>query len=222
MIVKAYKKLAFVLLFGVAGYNSAYADDADKGTPSNPDGVLPVVEESFFTRLPDDLMALTHSGELGSGYIPEGIARFTEERAAGSVAFLFKLRDRSGEVVGYATQLEVVKAGVPVGQSEASWPTDWVLVVAERGTLFLHQIEKPTKLRDVALRPVVETGEPWEGKVTAQTTVGPRADGRGIIVGGTRDFEGAQGTFVEIDTLTAFSLENGLVGEIELRLFRTR
>ena len=217
------RKTLSILSIGIAMFiSSLWSGAATAVDQAEKNEAKPVTEESYFVRLPDDLMALTHSGELGSGYIPDDIARFTEEGAAGSAVFLFKLRDAEGEVVGYATQLEVVQAGTPVGVSDASWPTDWILVVAEKGTIFLHQIEKPTKLRDVALRPVVETGEPREGEVTAQTTIGPRSDGRGIIIGGTRGFDGIEGTFVEIDTLTAFSLENGLVGEIELRMFRTQ
>ena len=70
------------------------------------------------------------------------------------------------------------------------------------------------------IRHVRTTGKDWTGNWTVQTTVGPREDGRGIIVGGTGEFAGANGTFVEIDRVTRYTTDGAMMGEFELRVAR--
>ena len=47
--------------------------------------------------------------------------------------------------------------------------------------------------------------------------VGPDPSGRGVIVGGTRAFEGIAGSFVEFSRLTHMSRQRGGVGTVELQ-----
>ncbi|NKB35567.1 MAG: hypothetical protein GKR93_00170 [Gammaproteobacteria bacterium] len=52
------------------------------------------------------------------------------------------------------------------------------------------------------------------------TTVGPAANGRGIIIGGTGEFENLRGEFVEIDRMTRFTVDGKMDINVELRLFK--
>jgi len=53
--------------------------------------------------------------------------------------------------------------------------------------------------------------------LTAQETVGPLSGHRGLIVGGTGEFEGVRGSFVEVNTLRRFTSEGVLYGTLNLR-----
>jgi hypothetical protein len=95
-------------------------------------------------------------------------------------------------------------------------------MIPGRGSLYLRQQEHSGELGPKVVNPALETGEPWRGRWTTTTTVGPRPDRRGVIVGGAGEFEGVTGSFVEIVTLTGFELPGVLIGRLELRLSMTR
>lgn len=173
--------------------------------------------ESFFIELPADGIAVTHGGTMALAAGPPGIALLAEPRVRDGLALITKLRDASGEVVGFASELEVFPPGADM-MRDIVWDTDWTLVIPGRGTLYLRQQEHSGELGPKVVGPTRETGEPWRGEWTVTTTAGPRADGRGVVVGGAGEFEGAGGTFVEIVTLTGFELPGVLIGRVELRL----
>jgi hypothetical protein len=178
-----------------------------------------MVTESFFLDLPTDGIAVTHDGKKGLGTGPPGIALLAEPALADSLALLVKLRDAQGNVVGFASELEVFPAGRnPVLEDNVVWDTDWTLVIPGRGTLYLRQKEISHELGSRIIRPVEASGKPWEGEWTVTTTVGPRADGWGEIVGGAGEFAGVTGRFLEIDTLTGFQPGGVMIGHMELRL----
>ncbi|MGH7805344.1 MAG: hypothetical protein ACREQJ_13430, partial [Candidatus Binatia bacterium] len=70
------------------------------------------------------------------------------------------------------------------------------------------------------LKPVLETGKAWEGDWTVQTTAGPGEGRRGLVVGGSGEFAGARGSFVEIDRVTKLTTDGVLEGSFELRVTR--
>jgi hypothetical protein len=164
------------------------------------------VVESFTIRVPDDVIA---------------IPRMTEPNLSNGVAILTKIRDSIGEVVGFGAQLEVNLEGSAADGSQLQ-ATDWVLVIPGRGTIYLSEIERLGDFGRRVVRPVIETGRDWEGEFTRVASVGPRPDGRGVISGGTFEFQNLQGSFVEIQNYTRVSADGQLFTTTELRLFRTR
>ncbi len=173
--------------------------------------------ESFFMELPADGIAVSHGGEFGLAAGPPGIAMLSEPRVRNGLALLVKLRDANDQIVGFASELEVFPPGADF-MRDIVWDTDWTLVIPGRGTLYLRQQEHSGELGPKVIAPTEASGEPWRGQWTVTTTVGPRADGRGVIVGGAGEFQGAGGSFVETVTLTGYELPGVMHGRVELRL----
>ncbi len=121
------------------------------------------------------------------------------------------------QIVGFAAELEVHPEGDMLAE-DLQWDTDWILVLPGRGVLILYQQEHSGELGPRVVNPTFASGRDWVGDWTVQTTVGPRTDGRGIVVGGTGEFEGASGSFVELDRITRFTADGGLLGDFELRI----
>jgi len=175
--------------------------------------------ESFFSRSPEDLIAITYHGASFLPPVPAGIAKLDEPGLEGTIAVLNKIRNASGEVVGFATELELPLEGQE-GKAGHGTATDWILVLPGRGTLYLAEIERMGEFGEKVMRPLLENGTDWEGEFTQIKTVGRRPDGRGEIKGGTDEFDGASGSFVEIQTYTRVSTTAGeLHTTLELRVF---
>lgn len=173
-------------------------------------------EETYYARLPLDVLTMV-SGGGGVSDFPAGAGRLSEPGVKGAGALVVKLNDSGGEAVGVGSQLTQSVAGAdgaPARQRVA-----WTLVIPNRGALFLQQVEDVAPAVRLATRmradPGLTGGE-------FQNTVGPRADGRGVIVGGSGVFEGCAGSFVEIDRVERVDPANpvilGIVGVVELRL----
>ncbi len=178
--------------------------------------------ESFFIDLPAHGVAMTHGGRIGLVAGPPGIPTFDEPHIKNGLALLTKLRNAEGVVVGFTSELEVFPEPTESDQGleqDMTWETEWTLVIPGRGGFFLHQNEH-TGAGAPMFQHVADTGTDWVGDMTITTTAGPRADGRGLIVGGWGEFENAEGTFLEVGRFTRFTVEGHLVGTIELRIFR--
>jgi len=171
--------------------------------------------ESFVIEVPGDGIAITNSGKLALAPFPAGIALFTEPRIEKSLAVLAKVRDGRGEVIGYASELEVF-GETDFSKGDVLWNTDWTLVIPARGALFLHQQEHAGELYPKVIAPTMQSGEDWVGDWTVITTVGPQPDGRGLVVGGTGEFAGARGSFVEIDRVTRFTPKGEMFATVRL------
>ena len=178
------------------------------------------IVESFFLRSPADGIAVTHSGKMPLGVFPPSAQRFSEPAIERGFALFAKVRNANGEVVGVAAELEVHPETGNILTDDVVWKTDWTVVIPGRGVLFLHQEEHSGELGPKVLKPVLETGKAWEGDWTVQTTSGPGPGGRGIVVGGTGDFAGARGSFVEIDRVTKLTTDGVLEGTFEIRVSR--
>jgi hypothetical protein len=175
--------------------------------------------ETLHIRLPEDGIAVTHGGKVPFPVAPPGVPMFTEESLRRGFALLVRIRDADGRVVGMAAELEVHPVGDMLSQS-LEWDTDWILVLPGRGMLVLHEVEHSNDLGSKVIHPTLASGQDWVGDWTVQTTVGPGPAGEGVIIGGTGEFTGSTGTFVEVDRLTRFSVVTGLHGHVELRLER--
>ncbi len=176
------------------------------------------VIESFYIGSADGI-AVDHDGNMIMGTFPPSIRHFEGEALANTAAFMLKLRDKTGTVVGFSSELEVFPPE-DIVMSDVVWETIWTLVIPGRGSLYLHQQEHSGDLGPKIVIPMRESGKDWVGDFTTTTTVGPREDGRGVILGGTGEFEGLGGSFVEIDHVTGFSSTGVMTGEFEIRLFK--
>lgn len=185
------------------------------GHPASAAGPCPVRQETFYSRLPTDLIAQI-SGGPGAPAFPPGAGTLSEPGVAKAGILFHKLRNAASEAIGVASQMQralLSALGTPVQD------TAWTVVIPARGTLFLQQIEDVTAVRRAVGR---RKAEPTLPAVEIQTSVGPRADGRGLIVGGSGEFEGCTGSFVEVEIVQGADPANpvalGLVGGVELRI----
>jgi hypothetical protein len=174
---------------------------------------------SFHSRLPDQAIALTHSGHVGLGFFPAGIPKFSEPGIRRGLLANLKLEDESGNVVGFASELELFPETSPAEADDVRWETGWALAIAGRGMIFLEQIEHSGGLGPKVIQPTRASGKDWVGNWYITTTVGPLPSGRGRIIGGTGEFAGITGSFVELDRLTKFSVDGNMDVALELRLF---
>jgi hypothetical protein len=174
---------------------------------------------SFYSKMPQHAIAITHSGHVGLGMFPPGIPRFTEPGIRRGLIANLKLADERGEVVGFAAELELFPESSPAEVEDVRWETGWALAISDRGMIFLEQIEHSGGLGPRVIQPVRASGKDWVGNWYITTTVGPLPSGRGRIIGGTGEFAGITGSFVEIDRLTRFTVDGNMEIDLELRLF---
>jgi hypothetical protein len=178
------------------------------------------VSESFFIDVPQHGVALTHSGKMMLTAGPPGIPLFEEKAIRNGLALIMKVRNADGEVIGFASELEVFPAKANMLEEDVVWDTDWTLVIPGRGTLFLHQQEHSGELGPKVIGPTLKTGKPWVGDWQVTSTVGPGPDGKGVIAGGSGEFEGARGWFVESIRLERFEKKGVMTGTVELAIHR--
>ncbi|MEW6443871.1 MAG: hypothetical protein AB1640_23245 [bacterium] len=174
--------------------------------------------ESFFMEIPGNIVAATHGGSFPFDPFPPGMALLGDPALASGLAVLTKLRDARGEVIGFATELETISPQSSLLRGLLMTDTYWSLILPGRGTVHLYQTENNWKFVKKVVLPAVLKRSPWSGNWPDLHTHGPGTDGRGRIVGGSGEFRGISGSFVEIGTTRSFSPDGGLAGEIELRL----
>jgi hypothetical protein len=199
----------------------AMGDNAG-GTPP-PAGTPKQVVESFFLEFPGDVVALTHGGQMFLPTFPGDISRLDEPALNTSMGTLAKVRDTQGNIVGFATELEVFPKDMAQTfmTGKAVWGTVWTVVIPGRGAVFLVEQEQSGKFAADIMGPVLANRKSWTGSYDQTTTVGPGGDGRGLIAGGSGDFEGARGAFIERNHFTRFDPDGALRLKTELRLFFT-
>jgi len=205
--------IAVTVLASLPGYRNG------RITPILAEGPDGTVVESFFFKSPDDGIALTHSGHLPVAIGPPGVIPLSEPAIDRGFALVLNVHDSHGEIIGFAVELEVHPEGDMLAE-DLRWDTEWLLVIPGRGILILHQQEHSGELGPKVIDTIVNSAADWTGDWTVQTTVGPQPDGRGVVVGGTGEFDGAQGSFIEIDHLTRFTVDGMMVGDFELRVAR--
>jgi len=143
---------------------------------------------------------------------------------SGAATIVVALRDPAkseglrAAVSGFATELEVFPAGANMLEGDVVWDTDWTVVIPGRGSLFLYEREHSGELGSKVISPTLKTGELWVGDWTVTSTVGPRPDRKGRIVGGTGEFAKAAGWFTETIRLTKYTKEGAMFGTVELKV----
>jgi hypothetical protein len=131
---------------------------------------------------------------------PAGVGTLSEPAIQRGLLLAGKLRDAQGEVVGFATEQADLDFAARVSTGT------WTLTLPGRGTLFLSQQEDLSLLVQL-LGEMQASGElerAYSPPLVVTTTLG-----KGTVVGGTGEFEGAKGTFREVDFVELISLATG-------------
>lgn len=173
--------------------------------------------EIFTIDAPGDIVAVTHNGSNIIDPRPSGIALFDEPALQSGLMLVAKIRNAKREIVGFAVESEAMDAASNPLLGKMRMHSEWTIVLPARGTIYVSQIEDAGTIGREIL-PSVMLGKEWNGKADFVSTAGPGPNGRGIIVGGTREFEGVAGSFVEISHLTHMSKKRGGVGTVKLQL----
>lgn len=174
---------------------------------------------SFHLRGPEDIIAVTHGKQVGIGAFPPGIPTLEGTELADTLLLIARLRDESGEIVGITSELEhFPDLPIEVGKP---WDTYWTVVVPERGTLYGYHRERLSQEVYEVFASTRREGAEWRGRIEERQTVGPLPGNRGLVVGGTGEFEGASGWFVEIGELRGVTADGMLHATVELRFHLT-
>jgi len=171
------------------------------------------IKEIFFSQSTNDLVAFTGAQGGLLPPTPTGIKEFSAKNLAGSIAVITQIRNSIGEVIGIATEMELVK---PQGNNVFTY-TDWTLKIPGRGTLHLTQIENVNFIVN-AIADMKKNGKTTQSfipPIEVVTTV----PGTGIITGGTNEFENITGFCKETNKLHSLNIETGEINvEFELEI----
>ena len=172
------------------------------------------IVESFYIDGSEDFIASTGSPEQVLKPYPVGVQFLYEPNLFGGLALLYKLRDKFGDVIAFSSELEHITTTPDGLQTSLS---DWTIKVPNRGMVIVTQIEDFTPLIAEIMDMLAngETERYFDPPFTLETT----SPGTGKIVGGVGEFEGATGTFREINWLHYIDIANGTLdvdGQLEI------
>lgn len=201
-----------------AGCSKSAEDSTISQTYAPPD----TTHVTFMMFAPDDGIATTHSGHKPLPLYPPGIGALSDAKINQGFVLLTKLRDENGDVIGFTSEQEVVGSDSDLKLGLLRTQSSWTLTIPGRGTIFLFEDEDQSEFLMKAGLPALTQGKEWNEKWTFVTTAGPDASGRGVIVGGTGEFDGIMGTFTEVTHLSRFTRKGELFGTIELKLSYTK
>ena len=211
--------IATLMMLAVGSSCAKQSDDQAAGNTSAPVDTTHVTFQMF---APEDGLAVTHSGDKPLPLYPAGIGALSDPSINQGFVLLTKLRDENGEVIGFTSEQEVVSGDSDLSLGLLRTQSSWTLTIPGRGTIFLFEDEDQSEFLAKAGIPALTQGKEWNEKWTFVTTAGPHSSGRGVVVGGTGEFEGIMGTFTEVTHLSRFTSKGELFGTIELRLSYTK
>jgi len=175
--------------------------------------------ESFSLNITGDSILASHGGAFPFKPFPASLSTFPDASLRNVFALVTKFRaGPGGDVIGFGTELEIADEHSSLLRGLVMTHTLWSIVVPGRGTLHLYQVENNWGLLTRVVLPMLLTGRPFKGDFTGVNTLGPLPDYRGIVVGGTREFAGLTGSFVEIGNLHELRPDGTLSGQMELRV----
>ena len=200
--------LAFVIL-SVALLGCSPAIDSDEnatGSQAQPPtettefNLEDAHKEVFYWRV-SDIYALTDGGFVFIDQIPEGITSLVDTPAKDLLLLSTFIRNEADEIVGIASEHEEFeRPQTEAGKHDAIW----TLLISGRGSLIAHEIEVSTQETRDFLAQIRAMDEPWSGEFVADGTIGPAANGLGIVIGGTGEFAGAKGYMKEENVYLGF------------------
>lgn len=205
----------------IAMLTAACSKSADESATSETTAPADTTHVTFMMFAPDDGLAVTHSGDKPLPLYPAGIGALSDPSINQGFILLTKLRNENGEVIGFTSEQEVVGSDSDLKLGLLRTQSSWTLTIPGRGTIFLFEDEDQSEFLMKAGIPALTQGKEWNEKWTFVTTAGPDASGRGVIVGGTSEFDGIMGTFTEVTHLSRFTRKGELFGTIELKLSYT-
>jgi hypothetical protein len=175
--------------------------------------------QSFALKITGDNVLATHGGAFPFRPFPDSMVRFSDPTLHDVFALVTKFRNRpDGDIIGFGTELEIAHEDSNLLRGRLMTHTLWSIVVPGRGTLHLYQVENNWGLLKRVLLPALLSGRGFRGEFTGVNTLGPLADHRGIVLGGTGDFADRAGTFIEIGTLRELHPGGNVSGEMKLRV----
>jgi len=163
--------------------------------------------ERFVIRLPVDRVAAAGAEGLGLRAAPAGFAVLPASLTdTPTLVEHFKIRDSSNDVIGIAARH---------WSAGANGGTAWSVLIPSRGALLMTADGEARGVVDAALRAAgYISGKPWTGEVKLSLT--PNNDGRGVVAAGSDEFEGLEGSYSEVWTITGVDEAGALRGTIEL------
>jgi hypothetical protein len=175
--------------------------------------------ESFFLNITGDCVLGTHGGAFPFKSFPEGIAPLGNGQLRNTFALVTKFRQQpEGEIVAFGTELEIAHPGSSFLRGKLMTHTLWSIVVPGRGALHLYQTENNWRLFKQVMLPMLLSGTAFDGEFVGVNTLGPLDGYQGRVVGGTGEFAGITGSFIEIGTLRHLTPDGSMGGLMELRL----
>jgi hypothetical protein len=156
--------------------------------------------DSFRFRLADDLIALTSPPGGFFTAFPAGIPTFDDAVLEDSYIFVVTMRDAQHNVVGFASEQEVVDL------VNNKTKTAWAITVPDRGTLMLTERESVQVLVDAVSDMVAdqELVRVFDPPLVVVSTI----PGTGKVAGGSDEFANAVGVMQEINTVYEIDLIN--------------
>jgi hypothetical protein len=171
--------------------------------------------EQFVIRLPADRIAATGSAESGmrGTALPGSKSLPADLPAEPLLVEHFKVRDSSGNVIGVAAR-HWSDDGRAVG-------TAWSVLIPSRGGLLLTAPGEARGALDAALlKAGYRAGSEWNGTVAVELT--PGGENGGAITTGSEEFDGLEGGYTEVWTVTGVSELGEVRGTIELNTVTRR
>jgi hypothetical protein len=168
----------------------------------------------LYWDVPGDILALTQGGHVPIVYYPADIRSLAGTGAETQLFLGVTIRDDKGAVIGVGSELETFH--LPYDERLAH-DTVWTVMLPGRGTIVAHELEDSTPDVVEFFRSIQKAGGTWSGSFEARSTVGPGKDGLGVIIGGTGEFEGAQGYMIEENHYRKFDF-NRKTSEVQNRL----
>ena len=150
--------------------------------------------------------------------IPATERVLSEPNVKDGLALINKMRDDNGNIVALATELESGHEQSRLIKGRVMTHTTWTVIVPGRGALFVYQVEDNWTLFKRFVLPGLLFNKSWQGSWKNLNTLGPRPDGYGQVIGGTGEFAGKRGHFIEFAELRDFSPGKQLAGTMELRV----
>lgn len=142
-----------------------------------------------------------------------------EETIARTAVLGLVLNDDADQPAAVASRLMAPSAETDLLLRGVVLSDHWLVTVPGEGTIFVHTDSNAWPFLKETLLPVWYFERPWQGPAGYWPTVGPRDDDRGLALGVTGAFRGAEGSVVEHYEIATLDRQRELaVANAELHL----
>ncbi len=169
-------------------------------------------------QLPRDFSVQTHGMLAPIPLHPPDVAALLDlPLRRGYLALAHLAVNGSDAPTAIGSQVETVALDSNPLRRDVRAHTTWTIMIPDRGTLFLAQKEGGPDIGRLQIA-AQKQGQPWRGEEKINHTLGPVEGGRGLVLGGTGDFEGVVGVFREFNSFTMVPAEGDLEGAADLEI----